>query len=316
MKKIMSLLCICLTAYSVDTNNSKASMEFPVLPPLPEPKKVPEMKKELTEELQQYFASESTAQIIELLAPLIQTHDVKKIIDVITNNIPKEKLEKARDIAKALLTSDRFDLNKQEKLSILFAISIYYGNELYPPFPFLDIMLNDEKLIREYPIVYVAAKSGNEYAIKRVLSWADYSKDKVKKELLPYLRDVAKHSILMAALNNEMDVLKTLYDYNVTISQADANEVLWQVVAQNKKPELIKMLINLYKAQVDKPKDGMTPLVKAVRNKNLPMVKELLANKANINLIADRAIGSPVQNAVEVRDLIIENFLRDNGARE
>jgi len=317
MKKIFLLLVVCSVIHTQDVPDSKETAEIviPQLPPLPEPKKVPVMT-DSKEKLQEYFSKETTEQIVELLAPLIQAHDVKKIIEVITNNIPKENGDKARDILRMLLTSDRFNLSKQEKLSILFAASIHYANELYPPFPFLDIMLADEKLIKKYPIAYVAAKTGNEYAIKRVIRWADYSKTRVKPELQPFLANVGKNSIFFAAMNNEKNIIQTLNTYNVQISPKDATDILWKIVEQNKDPELIKKMIDLYKADVKTAKNGSTLLIRAVKNRNLPMVKALLANKADINYIADPNIGSPVQNAVEVRDLIIESYLRDKGARE
>ena len=147
-----------------------------------------------------------------------------------------------------------------------------------------------------------------------IFSWGmkkapDYPE--IKKDL----EDLQYRSLLKAAQEDNVSYLKEINQFTKGISKKMANDLLWHIIKTGKGitliPELKKIGVDLEDAR-----NGVTPLIQAVRDNKQKFVEQLLASGANLDAIVDPEVGSALQQAIEKRHVMLELYLRNKGAHE
>jgi ankyrin repeat protein len=69
-------------------------------------------------------------------------------------------------------------------------------------------------------------------------------------------------------------------------------------------------------AHLDAPYKKTIPLIEAIRQGHKEVVEALIKAGSDVNAIYDLEVGSPLQQAIETRNLDIEDLLRKAGAHD
>ncbi len=156
----------------------------------------------------------------------------------------------------------------------------------------------------EYPL-FVAMVPHYTKIIPRII--ASLNNKQGKEQLASWV----KQSLQAILKRDDVDLLTALYDAGMPFDAIQASPLLYQLVSENKKSAFIPFFIQQLKADINYSPDGSrTPLIKAVEQNNLPMVKALLAQGADPDQILDSKMGSARQVAFERSYTPIELILR------
>ena len=229
------------------------------------------------------------------MQPLIIAQDVKKIGEFI-NQLP---VQRQKNILKRIIDNEN-GINAQEKIELVLYFALQmpdanYQSELFNLIP--------ESMIKQMPVLYAAA-AGYEKSIPLVLQWLN---DPQKQN--EWIKDAADYAIA----HNKSGLIKNIIKYIKNVP--NATNLLWHVVNKQLDASLVKELVNKG-ANPNDAQAGKTLLVAAVETNKADMVKALLDAGAQINAIADPAIGSALQMAIKKGYTPIELMLRKRGARE
>ncbi len=121
--------------------------------------------------------------------------------------------------------------------------------------------------------------------------------------------------IFTAIKNNNLEDVKRFVEHGVNLEYPTANAFtpLHMAVAENK-PEIVKYLVEECKVTIE-PKDGagLTPLIRAAYDGNIPVAEILLKNKADIEA-GDLHLKRPLHWATRRNRLQMVVWLLDRGA--
>lgn len=255
------------------------------------------------------LATLSPTDSLEILLPLIVSRSAEKLIEAM-NYI---QAQKAHDIIKAIIDTKQFNIMRDDILALIYGLEKYYADK-NDQYILLDLILENEKLQKGAPFLFVAAKTFPG-VIPLLLAWQNDRLDRYS----PFFADSEKRALSYAVENNASRELENLMK-GLSIDSQMATELLWQAIESNANVQIVKQLISAG-AFVNDNKNGLSPLMKAIDNENFNTVKLLIENKANPNALYDPSIGNPLQRilgrkTVNENLISIELYLRDHGARE
>jgi len=214
------------------------------------------------------------------------------------------------DIVKKIIQKP--ELKKKDKLHILLALALHHKDKADIKLQLLEEMTKDRSLLQdEVPILILSINKKLDTLIPHLINWNQTKEE--KKQL-----DLEKEALLYAAKNDDLKALQSLKTQSIPITKKDASELLWTLVKSNGETTSVAFLKALG-ADLDytDPKTKMTPLIQAIKNKNLKAVKQLVTHGADVEKPSEnKNIGYPLQIAREIERLDIERFLREKGARD
>lgn len=242
----------------------------------------------------------SNNEIMRSLSPQLISADVTKVADAIAT-LP---FAQQQQIVTAIIANSKSPLDRNQKLDLIFKVALKNPNESGRQ-AILSLIAEYAQLLEgKSPIIYCAVLNGNQNIVPDLLTVIKKNND---KEIIT--------SLHYAVTANNPNALKELFNQGVMVPTKDINNLLWHAVARNKSADFVDIL-KAQQADVNTIKNGRTLLVKAVENNNLSLVQKLVKAGADVNRIANNAVGSALQVAVRKGLTDIDLYLRDKGARE
>ena len=192
---------------------------------------------------------------------------------------------------------------------IILGIADSYATDYTQQEQILDLLLKFPEVLAQEDLIYIAAKHGYKHILKTYLQWF-----KSKSPSTQY--NYRYRALLHAMKENNIEALKLINDVLQPITKHEASSLVWYAAHTGKGVALIDYLKALG-ADVDVVYKDTTPLVQAVMRQDKAAVQMLINAGADVNKLAsDLEIGSPLQQAIETRNVQIENMLRRAGAHE
>ncbi len=153
----------------------------------------------------------------------------------------------------------------------------------------------------------ITEQLGKKAFIPAIVSWAH-------AENKPHILNNWKNKSIAYAIElNDEPLLSQLYTNGIRPLQEEVSHLLYKLVGENKDVAFVPFLVQRLEADPNySPDKKMTVLMQAVKNGNKQMVKALLEQDADPNLILDSQIGSAIQIAFENGFVEIERLLRQN----
>jgi hypothetical protein len=257
------------------------------------------------------LATLSPEEIITAITPLAQSRSIEKLVEKL-QGIPASL---ARSIIQGLIHGELLPRNLL--LQVIYGLSLQYPEA--DRSALLDMLFLVPQWDEGIPLLIVAAYSSYPQIIKSLIRWAD-TKIKNKAPQSQHLKRLLLNAFNYAVEHNKVRGLLVMRQQGVPIKPQQATRMLLQA----KDPLVARFFIEVG-ADVNSAKKGITPLIQAVRNGNIDLVKALIANKAAVNAVADPAVGSALQAATQMqkkdskdapRFIAIEEYLRKHGAKE
>lgn len=238
-------------------------------------------------------------QLVERLAPLIDSGSMQMVAQSLSS-VPYDQKEK---IVRHLVDSSYTRLTTEQKRELIFDLALRASNMQHKD-AFFTFLL---QLQEGDPVLYTAAKVGYEKVIPLILQWLKKNPDLSNQWSLRALEKTIDAQ--------RLDIYHTLLNQGVIMSKAEAQDLLWRTINQKSKaifiPELIKQGATLHTA-----KEGRSPLIRAVEQNDKELVAMILELGAEVNAMADPAVGTALQRSIELHYPAIELLLREKNARE
>ena len=241
-------------------------------------------------------------EIINVLSANFSARNVREIGGLIS----RAPFEQQVRLLEKIIKNENIGLNRDDKLELLLYLAAKTRQKKNQDKIF-NLLLENPIFLAGTPVLYHAAAYHYENSIPALLTWLETKPDKKTKWIMD--------GFAYAIQENKPGVVQILFEQGVPISSAQATQLLWQAIMQNKNEQFASLFAKKG-ARLNDSHGGVTPLIAAVKTGNLPMVKALLDNGARINLIKDPGVGSALQNAIRKSDTPIELLLRTRGARE
>ena len=270
-------------AQHIDIEQAPMS-QFPT-PPKQEAVVIPEHDQIKTDELYALLVPLFDSHSVEEIAVQLSRFDPQTIIAVLERIIEQQPDFNDRDRAELIITLERLtkDHTIQQQL-----------------FSFLSVLKPHE------PLLYIGARSLAYRGLGAVRNWLQ------QRSTLEQEQRAALH---YAIAHRDMTAFTRLMHYVGTMPPVLASELLFSVAHDNSDPAMVPPLVK-HGADINGVYQGMTPLVAATKNNNLPLVKALFKHGADATKFGDPAVGTPLQVAIENQFVGIEQWLRDNGIKE
>lgn len=253
--------------------------------------------------------TQNSKEYLKSLQPLIETRSVEKIAKSLT----VMPIEQIGAIVRKILSDQNTLLSRNDKLTLIFALSTEFARDpRYADYFFALLSEYPALITTGEPILYVMAKTYYDPLLPAFITWL------LKHEPvagLPKVAQMIEQAGSVAVQKRSLGGSRRLFMRGLGFSKQQLNSYLWNLTQGNGNPGLVEVLIG---AGADKNVafKGTTPLFNAVKNDNLPMVKALIKSGVDVNFIADKSLGSPLQEALGQGLTPIELALRNAGARE
>lgn len=249
------------------------------------------------------------ASVIAYIQPLVHTMS----IDLLAQHLTQFSPDVLQQVAKYIVSSSDSPLDQTQKVSFIAALIHYYmrTDKQKLPASFIDWIINQEELFKDYPLLYDAAMGIHPKAITEVLSWFDVHQD--------FVEDALQNATEKAVDENNITAFETLLAHGVVLDEPLASSLLVRVVDNDKSVDFVSLLIK-QGANIETIVDDKTVLMHAVERGNPAMVKVLLEQGADPQVLASPETGTPLQAAFvrgqggQKNFVEIEQLLRDYDA--
>lgn len=238
-------------------------------------------------------AAAQNKEIFIQLNPLIIARNEKKISDFIGQLPDKQQI----NIMTHILDDKKNPLSAAEKIGLVFRLAKKKTDQKAQR-ELLRLLQNRSYLAAEIPVFYVAGTA--EYQSLIPLLVENLTDQTQQKEWA--------YKALEYAINQDnIGVVRQLL-LRLKIDPKKLTQLLWHIVVNNKNPIFIAPLVN-NGAAINELKNGITPLIRAVQNNKLEMVKALIQAGAKTNIAPDPS-KTPLQIALKNGFVDIELYLR------
>lgn len=246
----------------------------------------------------------SAIDIAYYLNPLLISGSVEKIVETLKGLNEYKVVAVLREVFKR----NKSPLDEQDAKELIIGLARNFTLQSDQDLV-LHFLLERPAFTKGEPILLVAARGRYRDAIPLLSSWIG------RMTNAPQLENGIMNAYLFAINENQVEGMAELVHQKVPLTSQQATQLLREAVANRRDPRFVQLLKSVG-ADVNDVKDGVTLLIKAVRNNDTDMVRALLDGGANVNLLADDAVGTALQNAIILRHVPIELLLRERGARE
>lgn len=242
----------------------------------------------------------SDKNMLVILGPLIAARDSKKIA-LTLHDLP---FAQAKQLLAHIISDKNNALIGSEKLDLLlsFVNQTADSNEQESA---LQILENNPSLTQPIPLLYAAVAGKYTAAFAAARKWFEKN-NKLQEKLY--------EALYYAVVKNKPDIFNALIAKE-KISAQEATKLAWEAVLGKKDPAFIVALAQ-QNADLNNARKGKTLLIAAVEHDDKALVGALLQQGAHVNLIADPAVGSPLQVAIRKGYSEVDQLLRSKGAKE
>jgi len=251
----------------------------------------------------------SPEQAIAYLLPLTISRSIEKIVDAFIG-VPAAK---AKPILAHLIDVQQAALTRDDLVKLLFGIVAHYKAQA-DKFMVLDLIADHAVLQQGTPLLYTAAVSPYAKVVPVIMAWIKQRAS--LSQLSAMTANSEMRAFEYAVTHNAVAALNALHEHGVHIGAKQATDLLWKAVAAGKKADIARFLIAQEHATVNDVRGGYTPLMQAAKHNQLGLVKALVEAGSDVNKLADPAVGTALQIAIERGYTAVELYLRDKGARE
>jgi hypothetical protein len=286
----------------------QGSIELPALPVPPEPRPLtlPDqsehpLSKNVPEHAKEALSIAALSQGVETMAAILKGLPVNDV----------------QAIAK-LVIEEKSSLTRDDKLEFLYALLSNYPNDTQAQNQILDL-IGEFKLLREgrAPLL-IAVKSAHFKKLPAIIQWATTFTAN-NKQVPDEISQLIQQGMDQAVDEDDPSALQAMFANGVTATQDQLSELLWHAVAGDRNTAFVKLLVDKGADINYAADDKYSPLMKAVEDKNGPLVQEIIkvgGDKLKINMMYDVGVGTALQIANEKGLAHIDQMLRDAGARE
>lgn len=303
-KRDITILLTTLLVFSISIGLIHTSKKFNVTTVIDTAGAV-EPEKNISKIDDEVLKNYTPEQIIEYINPLVQAESTREIGTFFTrldNNKIKQVLE-------LLCSKKESNLDPDEIATIIVHLTHESGDaqkmeELF------DYAAKSECLQKGLSLLAIAADFNYANVIEALKLWMEKNPE----------NSLVRNALLELVKNNNPTDLAKLLTYNLAVDKAILNEALWQAVDRSASPDFIA-IFKQYGADMDYANNNKTVLMRAVELANKNVVRALIEEGAQANLLLDPQVGTALQFALALDNEIpdktaIELLLRNAGAHE
>ena len=202
-------------------------------------------------------------------------------------------------------------LPRDQKIALLLHVAGYYAQD--DAAILFALMRTHTSLHKGTPLLLVAVRNKLAPSVPALLAWVDTQQD---KSVPAFIRSVVDDATGQATQDDDLQALRQIATQNITLTDAQATNLLWAAVINNRSAQFIPFLMK-QGADLHTVRNKRTLLIKAVENQNINMVNALITAGADVNKFVDKAVGTPTPlQAAQIGNMYaIEKLLRKYGAR-
>lgn len=250
-----------------------------------------------------------------LLREIYQQLHLKNItrIALYIGNAPIS-IDQKIELLQLILKDNPYGFTYDQAMKLILAVTNTYETKAEQE-KILNLSLDFPDLLEKgYPF-FIAAHNGYINILSSLLDWSlqRQAENLGKKSIMDTL---IYRSLVRAVHDDDPKALELIYELvSPEYKKFLNNKLLWYVAHEGRGTSTIEKLKSLG-ANVDAPYKKTTPLIEAIRQGHKEVVEALINAGADVNAMHDLEIGSPLQQAIESRNLDIEDMLRKGGAHE
>lgn len=243
----------------------------------------------------------TTQELLRYIEPLANAQSVKKIADLIYKMTPQT----IEEVVDQVMVHPHWPLTQRDKIHLVFFLMKKFWGNVQKQRTLFDFIKKFSLMSAEQPLLYILAYSGNYQEDIPLLQKVIQS-----RQLDTFIKEAMEYIVKF----NDIRTLERLIETKVPIKPSVADQLLWTVVKKDKNLDFVRLLASLG-VDVNKVKKETTLLIRAVQDKNKPMVFELLKAGGNPNMKLNRK-DTALYHAIELGYIEIEDLLRRFGGRE
>ncbi len=256
------------------------------------PQKAEAKKTASEQESKNPWEDSTLEELQELIQPLIESESVEKLVEQIAGLT----LPKMIPLLQSILENKQKMLDRDDRVELLLGVAATYKKSEERN-AILDLILNPKfaYLQKGNPLIYVAATSKYPAMIPVIKEW--YAKKVASQANAAELTDnMEKNALEQTVKEKKLKALEAMQQNGVAMTQDRQSLLLHDAVDKKAGVDIVTFLLK-NGAEVNSAIEGYTPLLTAVKNSDLELVKLLGENGADVNLIADNSVGNPLQMA-------------------
>lgn len=249
-----------------------------------------------------------------LLREIYQQLHLKNIarIALYIGNAPIS-IDQKIELLQLILRDNPYGFTYDQAMKLILAVANVYEVKAEQE-TILNLSLDFPDLIEKgYPI-FIAAHNGYTNVLLSLLGWSSKVAS-TKPELKKIMDTLIYRSLVRAVHDDDPKALELIHTFVAPITKTVLNRLVWYAAHMNRGLSTITQLKSMG-ADLDAPYKGTTPLIEAIKHDNKEAVAAFIEAGADVNAMHDLEVGSPLQQAIESRNLEVEDMLRKAGAHE
>lgn len=249
-----------------------------------------------------------------LLREIYQQLHLKNIarIALYIGNAPVS-IDQKIELLQLILKDNPYGFTYDQAMQLILAVANTYETKAEQE-KILNISLDFADLIEKgYPL-FIAAHHDYKNVLPTLSGWS-LKVAHSKPELKSTMNTIIYRSLLRAVHDDDAKALELLSRSVTPIAKTVLNRLVWYAAHEGRGFSTIAQLKSMG-AHLDAPYKKTIPLIEAIRQGHKEIVEALIKAGADVNAIYDLEVGSPLQQAIETRNLDIEDLLRKAGAHE
>ncbi len=248
---------------------------------------------------------------------LDQTLDYLRTL-IISRNIPlvgqvvaqfPDKI--AKNLLQKIIESKEIPLTPHEALQLLFSLAYHFSEKKTIQFGLFDLLFLYPTM-QEEPVLLILARSSYHDIIPEFMQWIKIQTTVMQNK--EFLTKLINRTLEYAVDDNDLASLELLVTKKLRITPQQATHLLWYAVDRNKNTNFVPFFVQRGADVNYADPQGNSLLIRAVENNNEAMVRALLEAGAMVDLVANPAVGTALQIAIEHDYHVIALLLREYGA--
>jgi len=254
------------------------------------------------------FTDLSLEQAFDYLHTLIVSRNIPLVAQVIAQFPDKM----AKNLLQKIIENKEISLTPYEALQLLFSLAYHFSEKRAMQFSLFDLLFMYPNIQKDEPAFLVLARSSYHDIIPEFIQWVKIQEKMVQnKKFFTRLND---RTFERAVDDNDLESLELLVTKKLRITPKQATYLLWYAVDKNKNTHFVPFFVKRGANVNYVDPQGNSLLIRAVKNNNEAMTRALLEAEAIVNLVANLAIGTALQIAIEHGYSSIELLLHEYGA--
>jgi len=253
------------------------------------------------------LASLSLDQIFDYLRTLIISRNIPLVGQVIAQFPDKI----AKNLLQKIIESKEVPLTPHEALQLLFSLAYHFSEKKTIQFGLFDLLFI-YPIMQEEPALLVLARSSYHDIIPEFMQWVKMQATVMQDK--EFLARLINRTLEYAIDDNDLASLELLVTKKLRITPQQATHLLWYTIDKNKNTNFVPFFVQRGADVNYADPQGNSLLIGAVENNNEAMVRVLLETGAMADLVANPAVGTALQIAIEHDYHVIALLLREYSA--